>query len=234
MADDYVRLVLSRDDAAKIRAVVRNGYDAEMFGGTINGQPIKVRISAAGVDDEEDLDADLPDLLVRELRVSDPKEFGRPATPSVYKEYAALKDAAPNGMVYNDEARRYFTERHEIPEELLPHLDHEIYLASGQYRLNQMAAEEQQARWEDWIAITEVEPADGTVLDIRGRKDGPFRVKPAGPDRWALLPKGKRTNGYAFEGYTRQHRAYLAAKERGQVDMDGPAVIMVRIVKRGA
>lgn len=174
-------------------------------------------------------------VLVQELRAANPKEFGRPAVPSIYGDYKALADAAPNGLVYNADAKAYFTDRHEIPADLERHLDHEIYLASGQYRLAQMVAKEEAAREEGWVAITEIEPADGLMLESQTLRGGPFRVKPTGQPGapWALLPKGKRTNGLNFTRMVEQHQSYLDAKERGQVAQDGPAVYMVRIVKKG-
>lgn len=294
MAEQFVRLTLTREQAAEIRAVVRNGYDAVTFEGTINGQPIPVRIGTdeddgddraelarleaeftasggRGVGLAERIDAlralvaagdggdacpvcgeagytdpaectvcaDEADAvaLVEELRAANPKESGRPAVPSVYAVYEALAAAnGGSGNVYLDEAQSYIAERRRVPEDLLKHLGHEIYLASTQYRLARMVADEAAARAEGWFAITEIEPTDGLVLEGRTLRGNPLRLKPTGlPGMpWALLPKGKRTHGISFDALVRQHRAYEEAKERGQVAMDGPAVVMVRLAGKKA
>lgn len=58
MAEQFVRLTLTREQAAEICAVVRNGYDAVTFEGTINGQPIPVRI---GTDEDDQAELARPE-----------------------------------------------------------------------------------------------------------------------------------------------------------------------------
>jgi hypothetical protein len=156
-------------------------------------------------------------------------DFKRPAVPAVYTEYRLFLTSGRYpylAAVEADILARY----PDIPTDLHAQLRREIYLASGQYKAATMVAQEQAARADGFRPIVDFTPRDGLRLDWLGRADGPFRVTADGRGGWLLIPKGKRTNGWRWADLVTAHGNYQRAAADRQVDLNAPAVVMVREV----
>lgn len=169
--------------------------------------------------------------LIDELEAAD-DNFYRPAVPTVFAEYKRFM--ASGRFPYIDTVVNEITERYDVPGEGKHHpyeglrkkLSREVYLASGQYRLNQMIAEETRLIGEGWLPITNFEPYEGARLVM---PDGlTYRCRAAANKDWCLLPPGKRSQGISLNGLVAQHRAYEEAQTIGQTRMNNPGVKMYR------
>lgn len=183
--------------------------------------------------------------LIAELEASD-RKFHRPACPSVFNEYVAFM--ATGKYPYIDEVVTRIALAYRVAESswgpnqkfhhqavadlgepLLRQLHHEVYLASGEWRVAEMFAQEMSLALDGYRPIIDLVPAIGARIEIAGQR-GPLRLASAPRDDWAMLEPRKRTNGWSLNGAMQKHRAYLSALADGSPSMNGPAVIMYREV----
>jgi len=176
--------------------------------------------------------------LLAEVTAADEK-FGRPAVPSVYAEYELF--VASGRYPYIDSVVAEIVTKFDLTVEvdrspgslyktgLGKKLSHEVYLASGQFRLAQMEAKEAELRAQGFLPITELDPTTSSQITLADGQT--FRLRYGfGPrqDQWALLAPRKRTNGVSLDGLMDRHRAYEEAKAAGQTSMNDPHVVMYR------
>lgn len=195
--------------------------------------------------------------LAEQLRTVNVKEFHRPALPAVYAEYVAFMET--RAYPYIDRVAAWIGERAGIPVlpyhnapgwgldgDLTPKLHHEVYLASGQFRLAEMATTEVRLAAEGFRPITELVPAegmkirvaDGRILRLKAVDETYHYVtdaegvrRPTEGHDWLLLAPGYRINGQTLDELVNHHCAYERAKAAGQTSMDAPSVVMYRTAK---
>lgn len=178
--------------------------------------------------------------ILEELEAAD-NGFKRPAAPAVYAEYVAFMETGD--YPYLDNVVRFIARRNDIADAatrrrfdveavkgtILRVLHHEVYLASGQYRVAQMFAREAELRGEGWLSVTELAPVDGMRVKLastHGCAEVTYRCKPAGRGDWALLEPRKRSHGLSLRAMQAQYRAYEAARDAGNLGMSSENVRM--------
>jgi hypothetical protein len=162
-----------------------------------------------------------PTSVSGQLQEADAK-FHRPAVPAVFAEYQEFM--ASGRFPYITDVVGEIVKKHDVVEELHKQLGHEVYLASGQFKLGKMVSQEADLTELGYRPITEFEPVDGAKIQFPGGVT--YRVKEDGRGGWALLPPKNRTHGISLGSVVAQHRAYETAKEEGQLRMNGPQVRM--------
>ena len=164
------------------------------------------------------------DALLAQLATANRKEFDRPAVPAVYHEYELFMETGR--YPYLDDVIATIADKYGFPNPGQHSvLGHEVYLASGQYRVTQMADRERLLAEQGFKPITDLDPVEGRRIEL---DDGvTYRLVPT-PTDWCLLPPRTRTNGLSLRGLTAQHDAYLLAREVGQTRPNNPCVRMYR------
>lgn len=165
--------------------------------------------------------------------------FHRPAIAAVFDEYAAFIETGK--YPYNDDVVTFIAERagitlngthhaQHIQDPIGEALHHEVYLASGQWKVRTMRATEANYIADGYDSpITALTPKDGLRIEIA---DIPpvLRCKFAGSD-WALcLPR--KQSGFSLNRLIERHRAYERAKVEGQIRGNDPRVVMYRVAER--
>lgn len=179
--------------------------------------------------------------LIEQLEAADDK-FHRPPVPAVYEEYKAF--LATGRYPYNDSVVTDIALKHQVGaaawkpnqrfhhqavadlgEPLLRKLHHEVYLASGLRRVEEMEAEA--AGWAElgYRPITELEPRVGMRIEMGGKV---YRVVPATNGDWALLLPRKRVSGLSLRSLKTQHENFLAATIERQTHHNAPTVRMYK------
>lgn len=162
--------------------------------------------------------------LLAQLETADRKEFDRPAVPSVYREYELFMETGRYPCL--DDVIATIADKYGLPNPGQHSvLGHEVYLASGQYRLQQMAERERLLAEQGFKPIADLAPVEGRRIEL---DDGvTYRLVPT-PTDWCLLPPRNRTNGLSLGRLTAQHDAYALAREVGQTRPNSPCVRMYR------
>lgn len=164
--------------------------------------------------------------IIGQLRSAD-KKFDRHAIEPVLAGYEAFM--ATGRYPYIVDVVNDIAKKHDVPDDLHNQLGHEVFLASGQFRLSQMVREECELAAQGFRPITELDLVDGSKVQLPGGVT--YRVKTDSRGGLVLLAPGKRTRGLDLVALVSQHRAYEAAKVVGQLSLNNPRVRMARLIK---
>ena len=186
------------------------------------------------------------EALAADPEARKPRSWKRPANEIVMAEYREF--VATGEYPYLDAVVAQIATKHGIGEAPFHHqaihdrgdalliaLHTEVYIASGQHRVEKMEQQERELAEAGWLPITELVPAEGMRIKLPDGKT--YRLAPCqgatvpgGREAdWALLPPRKRTHGVSLNGLVRQHRAYMESVELRQTEMNDPAVRMFKV-----
>jgi hypothetical protein len=165
------------------------------------------------------------DALLAQLATANRKEFCRPAVPAVYHEYELFMETGR--YPYLDDVIATIAEKYGLPNPGQHSvLGHEVYLASGEYRVKEMADRERLLAEQGYKPITDLVLTEGVCIEL---SDGvTYRLVHTPRHDWCLLPPRKRSRGLSLRALTAQHHAYLLAREEGQTRPNSPCVHMYR------
>jgi hypothetical protein len=173
--------------------------------------------------------------LREELATVNVRAFHEPALDSIFAEYRAF--IATGAYPYIDSVVSFVAERHGLPyvgqhhdqyvRDLLGKaLGHQVYLASGQWKVREMREQEAEYVAQGYAQpITTLVPRDGLRIAI-ATTPPILRCKQAGND-WALCPPRKQS-GFSLNSLVAAHQAYELATRENQTRMNGPRVVMYR------
>lgn len=167
------------------------------------------------------------------------RTWKRPANPIIMDEYRAF--VASGRYPYNDSVVTEIVKKYELSDDLEQRFGHqavhdrgdallialhtEVYIASGQHKVEEMERQEREFAEAGFVPITELEPVAG--MKVKLTDGATYRLAKARDD-WALLPPRKRSHGISLNGLVQQHRAFMEAVECRQTSMNNPAVRMFK------
>ncbi len=184
------------------------------------------------------------ETLAEDPTSKNPKTWKRAAHPAVYADYVAFVQSGR--YPYLDAVVTEIITKHSLSDDLSQRFDHqavhdrddklaialhtEVYIASGQHRVDQMTQRERELIEEGFAPITELTPHKDMKVMLEDAKSYRLLQLPDESDWLLLLPR--KSQGLSLNELVRQHHNYLLAKEERQTRMSSPAVRMFKMLDK--